>query len=176
MLSMPLSCCSMICVTEFSTVSAEAPVYWALMVTRGGAMSGYCSSGSVTMDKAPASMMTMAITHAKMGRWIKNCAMASVLRVGASGLGLGRCGWCRGRTADRRTQRSRCGLRIDLFHAARLAQVQHHGLHLVAGLDALKALHHHPLAGLQATLQQPVAAHGLSQLHRPLDDHLGVPL
>ena len=74
-LSMPLSCCSMICVTEFSTVSAEAPVYCAPIVTRGGAMSGYCSSGRVNRDKAPASMVTMANTHAKMGRLIKNCAM-----------------------------------------------------------------------------------------------------
>ncbi len=65
----------MIWVTEFSTVSAEAPVYWAPMVTRGGAISGYCSSGRVKMDKAPASMMTIEITHAKMGRLIKNCAM-----------------------------------------------------------------------------------------------------
>ena len=37
----------MIWVTEFSTVSAEAPVYCAPIVTRGGAMSGYCSSGRV---------------------------------------------------------------------------------------------------------------------------------
>lgn len=62
----------MIWVTEFSTVSAEAPVYCAPMVTRGGAMSGYCSSGSVKMDSAPPSMMTMAMTHAKMGRLMKN--------------------------------------------------------------------------------------------------------
>ncbi len=58
----------MICVTEFSTVSADAPVYWVPMVTRGGAISGYCSSGSLEMDSAPPSMMMMAITHAKMGR------------------------------------------------------------------------------------------------------------
>ena len=69
---MPLICCSMICVTEFSTVSAEAPVYCDEIVTRGGAMSGYCSSGSEEIDNAPASMMTMAMTHAKMGRLIKN--------------------------------------------------------------------------------------------------------
>ena len=62
--------------TEFSTVSADAPVYCAPMVTRGGAISGYCSKGSVLIDKAPASMMTMAMTQAKMGRLMKNCAMA----------------------------------------------------------------------------------------------------
>src|SRR5574344_2812217 len=54
---------------------SEAPVYCAPIVTRGGAISGYCSSGRVNSDKAPASMVTMANTHAKMGRLIKNCAM-----------------------------------------------------------------------------------------------------
>ncbi len=39
-LSMPVSCCSMICVTVRSTVSALAPGYIALMDTCGGAMSG----------------------------------------------------------------------------------------------------------------------------------------
>ena len=62
----------MICVTEFSTVSAEAPVYCDEIVTRGGAISGYYSRGSEEIDNAPASMMTMAMTHAKMGRLIKN--------------------------------------------------------------------------------------------------------
>ena len=39
-------------------------------------MLGYCSSGSVRMDIAPASMMTMAMTQAKMGRSMKKRAMA----------------------------------------------------------------------------------------------------
>ncbi len=67
----------MICVTEFSTVSAEAPVYCAEMVTRGGAISGYCSSGSVKIARPPASMMMMDSTHAKMGRLMKNWAMCA---------------------------------------------------------------------------------------------------
>ena len=79
---MPLSCCSITCVTEFSTVSAEAPVYVVPIVTLGGAMSGYCSSGSVKMDKPPASMMTMASTHAKMGRLMKKGAMVRVCSAG----------------------------------------------------------------------------------------------
>ena len=74
-LSMPLSCCSITWVTELSTVSADAPVYVVLMVTRGGAMLGYCSSGRVNMDIAPASMMTMDSTQAKTGRLMKNWAM-----------------------------------------------------------------------------------------------------
>jgi hypothetical protein len=42
------------------------------MVTVGGAMSGYLEIGNCVMDSAPASMMMMAITHAKMGLPMKN--------------------------------------------------------------------------------------------------------
>ena len=61
----------MIWVTEFSMVSAEAPVYLVVTRTEGGAISGYWEIGSSTTARAPASMMTMAMTHAKMGRSIK---------------------------------------------------------------------------------------------------------
>src|SRR6185437_3419630 len=71
-LSMPVSCCSITWVTEFCTVSADAPGKVAPMLTAGGAMFGYCSIGSVVIDSAPAIMMTIAITHAKTGRSIKN--------------------------------------------------------------------------------------------------------
>ena len=40
-------------------------------LTEGGAISGYWEIGSSTTARAPASMMTMAITHAKMGRSMK---------------------------------------------------------------------------------------------------------
>src|SRR6476660_389078 len=69
---MPVSCCSITCVTEFLTVSADAPGKVAPILTAGGAMLGYCSIGSVVIDKAPAIMMTIAITHAKTGRSMKN--------------------------------------------------------------------------------------------------------
>src|ERR1700691_3699112 len=41
----------------------------------GGAMVGYCAIGSVKIDAMPASIKMMAITHAKIGRSIKNFAM-----------------------------------------------------------------------------------------------------
>jgi hypothetical protein len=41
------------------------------MLTLGGAMSGYCSTGRVKMPPMPASMMMIAITQAKMGRSMK---------------------------------------------------------------------------------------------------------
>src|SRR5690348_9218143 len=75
---MPVSCCSMTCVTEFCTVSAEAPGKDAPMFTEGGAMLGYCSIGSVVIERPPASMITMAITHAKTGRSIKNCEIVTL--------------------------------------------------------------------------------------------------
>ena len=67
-----------------------------LMETRGGAMSGYCSSGRVKIDNPPASMMTMAKTQAKMGRLIKNCAMKDCpdQRVAPVGAAPGSCTGC----------------------------------------------------------------------------------
>ncbi len=35
-------------------------------------MAGYCRTGSLTTETAPAIMMMMAMTHAKMGRSMKN--------------------------------------------------------------------------------------------------------
>ena len=73
--SRPLICCSITCVTVFSTVFADAPGYVALICTAGGAMVGYCAIGNVKTDAIPASIRMMAITHAKIGRSIKNFAM-----------------------------------------------------------------------------------------------------
>jgi len=46
-LSKPVICCSMICVTVFSTVSAEAPGYVESMAIEGGAIGGYCDMGNL---------------------------------------------------------------------------------------------------------------------------------
>ena len=56
------------------------------MEIAGGAMLGYCAIGSVVMASAPASMITMAITQAKMGRSMKK------LTTCAPPIGLRRCG------------------------------------------------------------------------------------
>jgi hypothetical protein len=68
---MPVSCCSMICVTLDSSVSAAAPGYEARILTEGGAMSGYCSTGSNAMPPRPPSMISMEITQASTGRSMK---------------------------------------------------------------------------------------------------------
>src|SRR5579863_2359132 len=47
------------------------------MEMAGGAMLGYCAMGSVVMASAPASMITMASTQAKMGRLMKKLTMAA---------------------------------------------------------------------------------------------------
>src|SRR3954471_23837197 len=41
----------------------------------GGATGGDCAIGSLVMDNQPTTMMNKAITHAKMGRSMKNLAM-----------------------------------------------------------------------------------------------------
>jgi hypothetical protein len=69
--SRPLSFCSMICVTVSSSVWADAPGYVALIAMVGGAIAGYCETGSARIDSTPASMMVIAITHAKIGRSMK---------------------------------------------------------------------------------------------------------
>ena len=50
---MPVSDCSMTCVTLFCSVSADAPGKFARTETCGGAMSGYCAIGSAH-DRADA--------------------------------------------------------------------------------------------------------------------------
>jgi hypothetical protein len=42
------------------------------MAICGGAMGGYWETGSVFIARRPASMIMMAITTAKIGRFIKN--------------------------------------------------------------------------------------------------------
>ncbi len=63
--------CSMICVTESSTLLAAAPGYSALMAMDGGAMVGYGVSGSRRMATRPSSESMIASTQANIGRSMK---------------------------------------------------------------------------------------------------------
>src|SRR5258707_8335421 len=74
----PFICCSITCTTVFSTVCAEAPGYCAVIWIDGGAIVGYCSIGIETIDNPPASMARSAMTIAKIGRSMKNLAMADL--------------------------------------------------------------------------------------------------
>ncbi len=75
--------CSMTCVTPSSSVFADAPGYLAVMLIVGGAMAGYCATGSVAIASAPASMMTIAMTQAKTGRSMKKRDMRRLLPAAA---------------------------------------------------------------------------------------------
>src|SRR5437868_1640671 len=75
-LSIPFICCSMTWTTVFCTVVAEAPGYVVLIWTEGGATGGNCSMGSDPRANPPASMIRIERTIAKMGRSMKNLAMA----------------------------------------------------------------------------------------------------
>jgi hypothetical protein len=48
------------------------------MVTCGGAIGGYWETGRVLMESSPASMIMMAITHAKIGRLMKKRGMGEI--------------------------------------------------------------------------------------------------
>src|SRR5262245_61523441 len=74
--STPLICCSSGIVTLFSTTSALAPGYDAETRTVGGVMCGNWPTGSNGNDTAPASVIRIARTDAKMGRAMKKSTKA----------------------------------------------------------------------------------------------------
>src|SRR4051794_8762890 len=71
----PFISCSMTLMTLSSSVCAEAPGYVAVRTMEGGATVGYCAIGSCLMATPPSTRMKSAITHAKIGRSMKNCAI-----------------------------------------------------------------------------------------------------
>ena len=74
-------------ITLSSSVCAEAPGYVAVTTIEGGATEGYCAIGSCLMATPPSTRMNSASTHAKIGRSMKNCAIARALQreAGAAG-------------------------------------------------------------------------------------------
>src|SRR5262245_48422238 len=69
--STPLTCCSIGAATVSATTCALAPGYEAETSTVGGAISGYCASGSVKRAMVPPSTITIDSTDAKIGRLMK---------------------------------------------------------------------------------------------------------
>src|SRR5437773_12362716 len=57
--------------TVCSSTSADAPGYTAVIVTTGGAISGYCAIGRLRIADRPASTRNTEITAAKIGRSMK---------------------------------------------------------------------------------------------------------
>ncbi len=75
MFSTPLICCSSGATTVEATTSALAPGYWPVTLITGGAISGYCATGSRPNDTAPRITNTIETTAAKIGRSMKKCEM-----------------------------------------------------------------------------------------------------
>src|SRR5689334_17889240 len=73
MFSTPFTDSSMGVATTCANVSAVAPGYVALMTTVGGAISGYCATGSVGYATTPKMMISVERTAAKIGLSIKKC-------------------------------------------------------------------------------------------------------
>src|SRR5689334_4262576 len=97
MFSTPLICSSMGATTVVATTSALAPGYWPVTLMMGGAISGYCATGSRQNDTAPRMMKTIETTDAKIGRSMKKCeifipAASFGLRLAAAFGGLGAAG------------------------------------------------------------------------------------
>src|SRR5690606_2859004 len=74
MFSTPLICCSSGASTVSETISAEAPGYVTATLIVGGAICGNCATGRSGYENAPTSVITIAITVAKIGRSTKKCA------------------------------------------------------------------------------------------------------
>src|SRR3984957_4291801 len=75
MFSTPLICCSIGVTTVEATTSALAPGYWPETLMIGGAISGYCATGSRENDTPPRITNTIETTAAKIGRSMKKCEM-----------------------------------------------------------------------------------------------------
>ena len=75
MFSTPLICCSIGVTTVAATTSALAPGYWPVTLMIGGAISGYCATGSRENDTPPRITNTIETTAAKIGRSMKKCEM-----------------------------------------------------------------------------------------------------
>src|SRR5262245_3193069 len=161
--SRPLICCSITCSTVLSTVSAEAPGYEELIWMEGGAMVGYCSTGSEKIDSAPATMTAIASAIAKIGRSMKKFAIWRLtrrLRVRKALVEWSACGgggrfrrrrWLGGR-GKRFRRRRRLGGRGRGLRRDR--PYEHPRLYL------LDASHDHPLAVGEPALDDPLVTEG----------------
>src|SRR5678815_790394 len=77
----PFTCVSMGVVIVCSTVCASAPLYRVVILTVGGLMSGYWLTGKFKMDKTPTKTITMEITMAVTGLFIKLSAIIVIFRL-----------------------------------------------------------------------------------------------
>ena len=100
--STPLTCCSIGVTTVSATVSALAPGYCPVMLIIGGAISGYCATGSRVKATPPRMTNTIEMTAAKIGRSMKKWEMR-MARLGPFSVQFLACG-------PRRAAPSSCGV------------------------------------------------------------------
>ena len=98
MFSTPLICSSIGVTTVAATTSALAPGYWPVTLMIGGAISGYCATGSRENDTPPRITKTIETTAAKIGRSMKKCEMRisgafHPLWLRSAGFGFGAGAW-----------------------------------------------------------------------------------
>src|SRR6478672_7614859 len=112
------------------------------MFTLGGATLGYCATGSTRIDAAPASMITIEITHANTGRLAKNLASMSVPRSGGAS----------GRTARGGAGPDGCGARPCGTRPGAGSELRR--MHRHAGADLVRAIDDDLVAVLEALFHQ----------------------
>src|SRR3954471_7073753 len=86
MFSTPLTCCSIGAATVSETTWALAPGYWQVTITVGGAIGGYIAMGSAHSAIAPASVIRIDRTVAKIGRSMKKRENTALARSGLGGM------------------------------------------------------------------------------------------
>src|SRR5437762_9312724 len=147
----PLTCCSMEAATDCDTTSALAPGKLVVTVTCGGTTCGYCAIGRFTAASPPTKIMTSAMTVEKTGRSMKKLNMTrpwmiystcSASRIdGGNTPGSAFLLRCRRRRAG-------TGMAVD--------DCSHDRLHRRAGSNLADPLDHDSIAGVEATVDDPV--------------------
>src|SRR5688572_7940085 len=102
----------------------------------GGATEGYCATGSCVTATPPKTRMKSAMTHAKMGRSMKNWAMAALAAGGRLGSG------CSGRRGGGRRTGGRWFSCTD--------RLPGHRLHRHVWPQLLETVDHDLLTGIEA--------------------------
>src|SRR5213079_3062150 len=106
----------------------------------GGVIGGYCATGRVTAATAPARVMTIDSTAAKIGRSMKKCENMAVTAGSPSAL-------------------------LRARRAGRLRRVLHLDLHFRLRPHPLHPANDHPLALLDPVLDHSHAVDGLPEFH-----------
>src|SRR3984957_19905623 len=161
MFSTPLTFCSIGSPTVLTSVVALAPGYRVVTWTVGGTTFGYCEVGRLTSATSPMTTKNSARTLARTGRSMKKREIMGVTP--PPSLRRIHRGWfCRIRRG--RLRRLGCSGRRAVLIGGRLVELRLLWRDLGAWERALDAFRHHPLAGIEPGLDDPVRALALARL------------